>query len=110
MLRAGAEASEQTGGEELMIARGETAAHDGKSQHAIADAEDHSPPDVGDDKAVQSLKDAAQSVVDRRERGDRQIPHPEFLHHEWVDNAQHGGLKVIEEMSAADDTEYGGPA
>src|SRR4029077_19822174 len=107
MLRAGAEAAEQTGGEELLKARGETAGHDGKAQDAIADTEDYSPPDVGNDKAVQSLKDTAQSVVDSSQRCDRHKPHPQLFHHERVDDAQHGRLKVVEEMSAADNTEDG---
>ena len=37
MLRAGTEATEQTGSEELMIARGETAGHDRKPKHTISD-------------------------------------------------------------------------
>jgi hypothetical protein len=66
MLRARAETTEQAGSKELMIARGETAGHDRKPKHTISDTENYSPSDVGNDKAVQSLEDTTQGVVDGR--------------------------------------------
>ena len=43
----------------MIEVRCEARGGDGESQHAVADAEDHAAPNVGDDKSVGRLKDAA---------------------------------------------------
>ena len=52
MLWAGTDAAEQSSGKEMLIAGGKTARHDRKAEHAVTEAEDHSPSDIGHDKAV----------------------------------------------------------
>src|SRR5262245_42084879 len=104
MLWAGTEATEQASGKELLKVRGETAGHDRKPKHTVSDTENHSAFDVRNDKAVQRLEDAAQSIVDGCKRSDRHIAHTQFFHHERVNDAQHRRLKVVDEMRAADHT------
>src|SRR5262249_10740835 len=107
MLRAGAKAAEKSRGEELMKARGETAGHDRKPEHTVSDTENHSSSDVRNDKAVQTLKGAAQGIINGRQRGQRHIPHPHLFHHERGDHADDRRLKMVDEVSAANDAEYG---
>src|SRR5512144_2283417 len=97
MLRARTKTTQQSGGEELMKARGEAAGYNGKPEHTVADTENHAPSDVRNDKPVQSLKDTAQRIIDGRKGSDRHIAHAEFFHHERIDNAQHRRLKMVNE-------------
>src|SRR5262245_27795523 len=105
MLRAGAKPTEQASGKELLKVRGESAGHDRKPKHTVSNTENHSPFDVRNDKAVQRLEDAAQSIVDGCKRSDRHVTHAQFFHHERVNDAQHRRLKMVNKMRAADYTE-----
>src|SRR6266404_2182400 len=103
VLRTGADAADQTGGEKMIEIGCKTGGGNGESEQAVADAKDHAAANVGDDKTVGRLKDAAQGVVHGGERRDGDVAHAQFLHHQRINHAEHGGLKMVDEVGAADD-------
>ena len=105
MLRTGADATEEARGEKVIEVGGKAGGGDRQSEQAIPGAENDAAPHVGHDEAVGGLKNAAEGVVHGGERCDGDVGHAQLFHHQRINHAEHGGLKMIDEVGAADDGE-----
>src|SRR4029078_560927 len=111
MLRTRADTANKTSGKKLTKTRSEACSDDRNTKQTIARPENYAAAaKIRNNKAIGSLQNAPQCIVNGGKRGDRQIAHAQFCHHQRVDHPEHGRLKVIDEMSAAHDGKNRSPA
>src|SRR5512145_2087373 len=103
MLRAGADAADESCHEDVVQARSKRGNHDGKPEEDITGSHEDSARHERNNKSAKALKQIADNVVGGGVRSNRDKTNSQVFHHGRIENAEHCRLKVIEKMGAAND-------